>query len=76
MKANAPNKIYLYPSRLEKGKILSRWFMTRYNQNSVEYIRKDAFVEKTKEFIWAHTDGSDYHVNYVLKEFENFMKGE
>jgi len=42
----------------------------------IEYVKKDAFIEKAKEFIWSHTEGSDYHVNYVLKEFENFMKGE
>lgn len=45
-------------------------------ENFVKYVPADAFIEKAKEFIWSHTEGSDYHVNYVLKEFEKYMKGE
>ena len=68
MKANeAPEKLHLLPNGLIS--------YCRTNEDDIEYVRKDSFIEKAKEFIWSHTEGSDYHVNYVLKEFENFMGG-
>lgn len=59
MEANeAPEKIYLYPSLFEKGKILDRWFFTRYNQDSIEYTRTDAFIEKAcKTFCKVRCNG-------------------
>ena len=69
MKANeAPEKIYVHEASAPE--------LTEKLPYHIEYTRTDAFIEKAKEFIWSHTEGSDYHVNYVLKEFENFMKGE
>jgi len=76
MKANeAPEKIYLekvYPD----NNVLPNGLNYNQSPNDIEYTRTDAFIEKAKEFIWSHTEGSDYHVNYVLKEFEKFMKGK
>ena len=73
MKANeAPKRVYIHKSQYW-GLMANEHNITK---NGVEYVRTDAFIEKAKEFIWSHTEGSDYHVNYVLKEFENFMKGE
>lgn len=72
MKAKeAPEKIYIHPDNDVMGEVLSQKV-----DKDIEYTRTDAFIEKAKEFIWSHTEGSDYHVNYVLKEFEKFMKGE
>ena len=77
MKANAPEKIYLNPLLMEDGEsIVRKCTFERQRDSQIEYTRTDAFIEKAKEFIWSHTEGSDYHVNYVLKEFENFIKGE
>jgi len=76
MKANeAPEKIYLekvYPD----NNVLPNGLNYNQSPNDIEYTRTDAFIEKAKEFLWEHIDGTDYHVNYVLKEFEKFMKGE
>jgi len=76
MKINAPEKIYLLKSQ---NRMLDGWYNELPSPKTfeqVEYIRADAFIDKAKEFIWTHTEGSDYHVNYVLKEFEKYMKGE
>ena len=79
MKANeAPEKIYVvdatFPDYVDfDGSPINT---KRIDDHDIEYIRKDVLIEKAKEFIWSHTEGSDYHVNYVLKEFENYMKGE
>ena len=87
MEKETPNKIYLYPSRLKKGKILGRWFMTRYNQDSVEYIRTDAFIEKACEFISlnvadyvdvTHKGGIEHLAlqERFIENFKKYMKGE
>ena len=77
MKENAPEKIYLKPLLMEDGESVVRQCTFERNSDcEVEYIRADAFIDKAKEFIWTHTEGSDYHVNFVLKEFEKYMKGE
>ena len=79
MKENeAPEKIYVvdatFPDYVDfDGSPINT---KRIDDHDIEYIRKDVLIEKAKEFIWSHTEGSDYHVNYVLKEFENYMKGE
>lgn len=78
MKANeAPKKIYLDPKKVEEsefGIIDAIVPEHRVEKGDIEYIRKDAFIEKAKVFLWTHIDGTDYHVNYILKEFEKYMK--
>ena len=85
MEKETPNKIYLYPSRLKKGKILGRWFMTRYNQDSVEYIRKDAFIEKAADYIKKDMlDNLAFQdrlnrieiIDGIIEKFIKAMKGE
>lgn len=62
MKANAPEKIWINQSDLPK-------LSGHIDKNSVEYIRKDAFIEKAKSwFIQQHTG--------MWNEFKNYMKGE
>ena len=80
MKANgAPEKIYLDPKKVEEsefGIIDAIVPEHRVEKGDIEYTRTDVFIEKAKNFLWEHIDGTDYHVNYILKEFERYMKGE
>ena len=76
MKANeAPEKIYLEKVYPDNG-ILPNGLNYNQSPNDIEYTRTDAFIEKAKTFIYNHIDGSGLHLNYILKEFENYMKGE
>ena len=69
MKANAPERIWIdLATDLPK-------LSGHIDKDSVEYTRTDSFIEKAKEFLWEHIDGTDYHVNFILKEFEKYMKG-
>ena len=62
----APEKIYI-PTILTANSVRFK------EEGSIEYIRADAFIEKTKQFLWTHIEGSDSHVNHVLKEFEKYI---
>jgi hypothetical protein len=72
MKANeAPEKIYLDEDE--------SWHLTNPNGDSVEYIRKDAFIEKAEEFIYsALNDGimGTANIEDFMRLFKNYMKGE
>ena len=75
MKTNeAPEKIYVHirykPCEITFSEVKEE------GVSNVEYTRTDVFVEKVKEFLWSHIEGSDYHVNYILNEFEKYMKEE
>ena len=81
MKANeTPMKIYLNPDAVPHNQ--SGNFLFIHNSDideskcTIEYTRTDVFIEKAKEFLWEHIDGTDYHVNYILKEFEKYIRGE
>lgn len=86
MKANeAPEKIYLYPSRIKKGTVLNNWYRTIYNQDSIEYVRKDAFIEKVCEgiehllsgyIIRSFHFGDSYKRDTLIEDIKNYMKGE
>ena len=86
MKANgAPEKIYYAPY----GDIREDYPIT---DNDIEYVRKDAFIERACE--WIKTNMDDYiHVEYdtvtgkptneahiahkkVVENFRKYMKGE
>ena len=76
MKANAPEKIYID----DFGSELSHdWHTEHSYENDIEYIRKDAFIEKAT--IWLLTNASDYcilHNSYdteeLVKDFVDAMK--
>ena len=91
MKANeAPEKIYLQDSMSTDtiGDLWPEWFDAEVSDNSIEYTRTDAFVEKALKFL----DGCipDYidlkHANVdtfmdvdnerFIKDFINHIKGE
>lgn len=77
MEANAPEKIYLYPSSIKEGKILGRWFKTRYNQDSIEYVRADAFIEKAAEWFSEIENGTTIaDIDKFVEDFKKAMKGE
>lgn len=84
MKANAPERLYL-------SKNIYSTYLYQVpdpdNETAVEYIRKDAFIEKATQFLY------DYNQKQVLKhgaratlgcgeytinvdEFRNYMEGE
>ena len=72
MKANAPEKIW----------IDSEWIphfdcKDCITEDSIEYIRTDAFIEKADKFIstFFHPDDKEL-IDAVLKGFHKHMKGE
>ena len=98
----APEKIYLirnFPRTTSlnttddyHGKYLQEWYTSREKDADIEYIRTDAFIEKTCK--WIETNMDDYiHVEYdtmtgkptneahiahkkVVEDFKNYIKGE
>lgn len=85
MKANeAPDKIYIHPD-IGGKEFLRPWLHRPANSESIEYVRKDAFIEKAKKYLEEHfiNDISIIAGGYVNirfnQAFENFikyMKGE
>lgn len=87
----APEKIYLHPD-IGGKEFIRPWLHRAANSESVEYIRKDVFVEQACE--WIKTNMDDYiYVEYdtvtgmptneahiaskrVVEDFKNYMKGE
>ena len=78
MKENkAPEKIWINQSDLPK-------LSGHIDKNSVEYVRKDAFIEKAAE--WIKNKAERYIVDTPLcsyfdykravEDFKNYMKGE
>ena len=49
----APEKIYLQDSMSTDtiGDLWPEWFDDKVSDNSIEYIRKDAFIEKACEWL-------------------------
>ena len=78
MKANAPEKIYLSPSGvLYKG--------DKQQNNDIEYIRTDAFIEKACEWlknfndfhnIMRYSDAYEVPLDQLICDFENYMTEE
>ena len=87
MKANAPEKIYIHPD-IGGREFLRPWLHRPANNESVEYTRTDAFIEKVDEFfsehLWEYINvknaNCDTFINIdcdKLKEaFKKYMKGE
>lgn len=50
MKANAPEKIFLHPD-IGGKEFIRPWLKRRANQESVEYTRTDAFIERAQLFL-------------------------
>lgn len=50
MSMEAPEKIYIHPDIGDKN-FIKPWLPKRFNQNSVEYTRTDASIEKAANFL-------------------------
>ena len=80
MKANkAPEKIYLDEDE--------SWHLTNSNGDSIEYIHKEAFIEKAVKFMEKINDVDEYswyneeeHASGItekcIEDFTKFMRGE
>ena len=71
MKANAPERIWIEPAT-DLSKLSGH-----VDKDSVEYIRKDAFIEKAEEFIYsALNDGimGTANIEDFMKLFKKYME--
>ena len=85
MKANeAPEKIYLQPSAIEQLPHQNIVYTKPLADNSIEYTRTDAFIEKATNFIEMLGHGFTItdkitHTNYdekqMIDDFVDYMKG-
>lgn len=84
MKPNdAPEKIYIHPN-IGDREFIKPWLKRPFNENSVEYTRTDAFIEKVSEWLCNNYDkyirviGSSIYPAYsdLCRDFQNYMKGE
>ena len=57
MKANAPEKIYIHPD-IGGREFLRPWLHRPANNESVEYTRTDAFIEKAAK--WLEDNAIEY----------------
>lgn len=68
----APEKIFLHVrANTELG---STWHTSKINNRDIEYVRKDAFIEKACEFWAKNQRGFVTHKDIV--DFKNYLKGE
>lgn len=73
MKANAPERIWIAPAT-DLPKLSGH-----IDANSVEYIRKDAFIEKAEEYIYKQLNEGCIEcgdIERFIEGMKNYMKGE
>ena len=59
------------------------WYRTK-NENSIEYTRTDAFIEKACKFLKSYRQDTPDGIGYIagiindktIENFKNYMKGE
>jgi hypothetical protein len=88
MKINkAPEKIYLQDSMSTDtiGDLWPEWFDAKVSNNSIEYTRTDAFIEKAEKYFTEKfikdvsvLAGGPVHINFdvAFSNFIKYMKGE
>lgn len=66
----APEKLYLHPTA--KGEVGANWLTFQLTNEDVEYVSKDAFIEKACEYMRNHIDKglTIYHEQTWLKRDE------
>ena len=78
----APEKIYIHPD-IGGREFLRPWLHRPANDESVEYVRKDAFIEKACEgiehllsgyIIRNFHFGDSYEMDTLIEDFKNYMK--
>lgn len=75
MKANAPEKIFLHPD-IGGREFIRPWLKKRANQESVEYTRTDAFIEKALKWMISKGGVNDSLSREMIEDFRKYMKGE
>ena len=82
---NAPLKIYICPSDLAGIDYEEEWLEFPWGDNSIEYTRTDAFIEKAcaklKKLMYDNLmfQGRLHReevINSFVEEFKNYIKGE
>ena len=67
MKANAPEKIYIHPD-IGGREFLRPWLHRPANNESVEYVRTDAFIEKVCEYFRGGLEDTE-----VIDDYRNIL---
>ena len=72
----APEKLYLHPTA--KGKVGASWLTFPLTNEDIEYVRKDAFIEKAWDWIEDNLLSSNQQDKSRLyfEQFKKYMKGE
>ena len=77
MSNSAPEKIYIHVrANKELG---TTWHGKKITNSDIEYIRKDAFIEKACD--WLRNNSHNYANNalgkeYLVNDFKEYMEGE
>lgn len=84
MKANAPQKLYVDIHDNLTDSILYG-FTEKSKDSDIEYVRKDAFIEKAVEWLSRHFYDEEYQstdnegtwicADELIKDFKEYMKG-
>lgn len=74
----APEKIYVH---VKGDKVTNTWNSTWIGVHDIEYIRKDAFIEKAVKHIdglieFLNEFGHQLKKERIIEDFKNYMKGE
>jgi hypothetical protein len=76
----APNKIYLHPDIGDK-EFMRPWLKKRFNKDSVEYTRTDAFIKRACEWLSKHAkkyyfnkDGHYLGTDELIEDFKLSME--
>ena len=80
MKANeAPEKIYIHPD-IGGKEFLRPWLHRPANNESVEYVRKDAFIEKAckwlEDNLWDYWGQKNAAPDSFIEEFRIYILKE
>ena len=74
MKANAPEKIYINTNSQD-----GTYYISNQYKRLIEYIRKDAFIEKACEYLMEYEFNDSPTIadrRKRVEKFRNYMKGE
>ena len=68
-----PEKIYLNKHPFT-GELHDKWLLNKWDDSDIEYIRKDAFIEKALEWIRKEIRPYYYDVRYKYEDFKKAME--
>lgn len=77
MKANAPKKIYLYPSDRAGEEYEDEWGDIPWGEDYVEYTRTDVFFKKLEEWLDEYiSDMVEVDTRILVGSFKNYIEGK